>query len=172
MIRFDVLAKEAWRKPLERFIAESNRIEGITSRPPRRREIEATQDFLRLTKISIPDVVKLTHAYQPDAKLRDEAGLNVRVGYHTPRPGGPLIREILDNLLIDVNAGKVDSFTAHQRYERLHPFTDGNGRSGRAIWLWRRIAEGGHVQALSLGFLHSWYYQSLEAYDKAQQHIR
>ena len=37
-----------------------------------------------------------------------------------------------------------------------HPFTDGNGRSGRALWLWQM---NNHAP---FGFLHTFYYQTLE----------
>lgn len=50
---------------------------------------------------------------------------------------------------------KMSPFEAHKRYEEIHPFVDLNGRTGRAIWLWQMGGPG------SLGFLHSWYYQSL-----------
>ena len=49
------------------------------------------------------------------------------------------------------------AYTLHHEYETLHPFTDGNGRSGRVLWLWML----GGIKNTPLGFLHHWYYQSL-----------
>lgn len=48
-------------------------------------------------------------------------------------------------------------FTTHLRYESIHPFSDGNGRSGRALWLWQMKGRA------PLGFLHQFYYQTLAA---------
>jgi Fic family protein len=43
---------------------------------------------------------------------------------------------------------------------------DGNGRSGRAIWLWQMLRQEGGAP---LGFLHHFYYQTLEAQDVRKQ---
>lgn len=139
----------------EQFITESNKIEGI-NRPPLESEIEEYFRFTELEEITIEDLEKFVNVYQPKARLRDKHGLNVRVGSYHPPKGGPQIRSELTHLLFLVNQ-KYPSFTpykAHQAYEKLHPFTDGNGRSGRMLWLWQ-------MKEAPLGFLHTWYYQSL-----------
>ena len=141
---------------LASFIAESNRIEGIT-RPPTVAEISEMDRFLSLPTVSIDDLVALAGIFQPDAALRDRIGLNVRIGDYYPPKGGPYIRAILSNILADANQETSSAYQAHHDYERLHPFTDGNGRSGRALWLWMMQKTGG----APLGFLHHWYYQSL-----------
>ena len=137
------------------FIAESNRIEGIT-RAPTSAELIATEAFIGLPKITLVALKNLVATLQPNARLRDKLGLDVRVGNHYPPRGGPEIRERLQNLLNEIDVGCHSAYSAHLVYETLHPFTDGNGRSGRAIWLWQMKGRA------PLGFLHQFYYQTLQ----------
>jgi hypothetical protein len=138
------------REQLALFVRESNWIEGIR-RDPTEAEISAHAIFLSLPKITLDALVDLVAVLQPDARIRDRVGLNVYVGEHVPPPGGLAIPLALYDLLERVG----DPYLTHAEYETLHPFTDGNGRSGRALWLWTM---GGKAP---LGFLHHWYYQSL-----------
>jgi len=139
------------------FVRESNRIEGI-HREPHGDEIYATRCFLDLKAVHISSMVDLVRAYQQDARPRFVQGLDVRVGRYFPPRGGPDVQRSLQHLLKRVSDGTYTPWYGHVEYETLHPFTDGNGRSGRALWLW---AMGGMNKA-QLGFLHHWYYQSLQ----------
>lgn len=142
--------------PLE-FVRESNRIEGIR-RDPSEAELAEFDRFIWLPRIALDDVVRFVAVYQPGAHLRDRAGLDVHVGNHIPPPGGPTIPTRLEHLLSQCN-GQLTPYHAHLAYEMLHPFTDGNGRSGRMLWAWMM----GRSNTLRLGFLHAFYYQALGA---------
>ena len=152
------------------FVRESNRIEGIM-REPHSHELMALERFLALDTVTIADLQVFVTVTQPGAVLRDQPHLNVQVGNHVAPRGGMHVVGSLGNLLssergdINPRLQDRDPFETHRAYERLHPFTDGNGRSGRALWLWMMCNRGGRdkERALRLGFLHSWYYQSLDA---------
>lgn len=115
------------------FIRESNGIAGI-EREPTREEIEEMKGFLALPEITVKELLRFIAIYEPSAMLRE--------------------REELSLLL---RVPKLSAYDRHVRYETLRPFTDCNGRSGRALWLWDMKGKA------PLGFLNTWYYQSLEA---------
>lgn len=135
------------------FVRESNRIEGIL-RDPTAAEIEAHVVFTNHIQPKTADLEAFVGVIAPGHRLRDVPGLNVRVGNHIAPAGGPEIRAALDTL-VERAFFPEDPWQIHIEYETLHPFTDGNGRSGRALWLWQ-------MQTAPIGFLHRFYYQTLE----------
>lgn len=143
---------------LEAFVAESNRIEGI--RRVRPEEVDAHEKFLALVAPTVAALENFVSIIQPGAKLRAHIGMNVSVGPHLPPPGGPAIKDQLTELLRLVQTNFLSPYQAHQEYETLHPFMDGNGRSGRVLWAWHMIEAG--RDPFTLPFLHRWYYDSLD----------
>lgn len=149
----------------EQFVIESNRIEGIL-RPPTTEEVKATKAFVTGPTPTVESVSALASVYTRGyGVLRDKAGLDVRVGNHFPPKGGPHIVATLEGLLETIEDG--DCYGFHLFYETLHPFLDGNGRTGRALWAWQMWRENQGL--LDLGFLHAWYYQTLGASRKTQR---
>lgn len=136
------------------FVSESNKIEGIV-RDPTQLEINEFHRFINLTEITVQELINFVKVYQPNAVIRDRIGLDVRVGNYIAPRGGAYLLDSLNNLL----EKDLDAYDLHCQYEQIHPFTDGNGRSGRALWAWK-------MQYFPLGFLHKFYYQSLDSYRK------
>ena len=141
------------------FIEESNRIEGIDGIRPG--ETDVYHYFLARVRPDIIDLNQFVGDIEPIGSLRDRVGLDVRVGTHIAPPGGPEIARDLGILLKQATDEQYDPYRIHHAYETLHPFTDGNGRSGRALWLWQMLRDGTWWPRPS--FLQAWYYQSLQA---------
>jgi hypothetical protein len=137
------------------FVRESNAIEGITRRPTAG-ELAAAALFME-SPATIGALCAVQAAFAPGRPLRDRAGMDVRVGRHVPPPGGSHIPQRLRALLRDMGD---DPWETHCRFEGLHPYMDGNGRTGRILWA-RHMRWLGR-DPLALPFLHTWYYQTLE----------
>lgn len=142
---------------LVEFVIESNRIEGIEGLSAL--QMIAHQDIVNMEVLTVPALEEFVETVQRGAVLRREPWQNVRVGPHVPPQGGPHIEAALADLLHRAEES-TDPYAIHVEYETLHPFTDGNGRSGRAVWLWQMLHLG--LDPYALPFLHRWYYQSLQ----------
>lgn len=140
------------------LVAESNRIEGI-DRPPTEAEIREHERFVSLETLTISELQSFVKIYQPNARLRSFPGMDVQIGTYVPPKGGEHVVAQLQALLTKINsAEKLSPWEAHIQYEKLHPFSDCNGRSGRAIWHFSTK----NTPLVGYGFLHAFYYQTLK----------
>jgi Fic family protein len=98
------------------------------------------EEILRLHKILAADVMDQGQA----GKYRT---IYVRVGQYRPPPPTE-VQPLMTDLLAWWNADAptlspvLSSAILHYRFEAIHPFADGNGRTGRALALWELYRRG------------------------------
>jgi hypothetical protein len=163
-----MMAPTMTKKQIVDFVIESNRIEGIEGATGG--EVIAFEHFIGLDTLYLGDVLNLLNRFAPGHLIRTGVGQDVYVGNYKAPAGGPNIMLTLAEIIGRVEMWKqglahASPLNVHRDFEKLHPFTDGNGRVGRAIWAWQMLhALPGTRElrvGLSLGFLHEFYYQTL-----------
>ena len=102
-------------------------------------------------KIAHEDVFRLHKIIAGEVMDQDTAGryrtIAVRVGRYMPPPPGDvsgLMFELLSwwNAEAEKLSPVLSSAILHYRFEAIHPFADGNGRTGRALALWELYRRG------------------------------
>lgn len=159
-------AMDRSKNMLECFVQESNMIESII-RQPNKQEIDAHWTLVRKDELTVKDIEEFV-IIVAQQKLRTLGTDNVWAGGYERPSGGPKIKQMLKELLDEINFDKIHPYEAHVRYELLHPFLDGNGRSGRAIWLWQMVRFN-YEDPFLMSFLRRYYYQSLDAERKNRE---
>ena len=97
------------------------------------------------------DILKLHRILAADVMDQGDAGryrtIAVRVGKYLPPPSSDvsgLMFELLEwwNKRAGELSPVLSSAIVHYRFEAIHPFADGNGRTGRALALWELYRRG------------------------------
>jgi Fic family protein len=140
------------------------------------RSIEKQANKKRLTH---EDVLRLHAIIAGEVMDQGEAGryrsLRVRVGPYVPPPPeevSGLMFELLEwwNKHSSALSPLLSSAIVHYRFEAIHPFADGNGRTGRALALWelyRRGFDSHHIFSVD-----EFYWEDRPRYYEALQAVR
>lgn len=130
-------------------------------------------------KIVHEDILELHRILAGQVMDQGEAGkyrtINVRVGPYRPPPPDAvsgLMFELLEwwNKEAKKLSPVLSSAILHYRFEAIHPFADGNGRTGRALALWelyRRGFDTHHIFSVD-----EYYWEDRPAYYAALQGVR
>lgn len=127
---------------VKKYIKSSNEIEGIYSEEEDAQSLLAWAYLDSLKVISHADIMrvqKIITLHQEDLKpnqrgyYRGMAGNDVNVTVDGRlAPDSSLVPELMNNWLLDV--ADMTPLVSHIRFESIHPFVDGNGRTGRMLY--------------------------------------
>lgn len=150
------------KKELE-FLKESNAIEGVYDNDSWA-QAQVAWHYLKQQKELSNHVILRTHkilmlhqplyGYEKGYFRRCRVWVGGREGMEWD-----LIPEYLRALCIDINAKLTDWKEAHIIYEKIHPFVDGNGRTGRMFMNWQRIRDGLPIKVIHEGKEQMQYYK-------------
>lgn len=145
---YNSLMKNEHNDNILHAIHQSNLIEGINNADADADSCEAWAYLLdqpKLTNKVICNAQRIITNHQDDLSdlelgyYRSHNGTQVTVG-GVLCPSPKLVEGLMDNWLLDYPT--LAPKEAHIRFEKIHPFVDGNGRTGRMLMWWMQRKRG------------------------------
>jgi len=168
-----------------RALEEGKELPAVTERAKREvlnyfAGLRFVEKHLKKSPLTHEDVLKLHQVIAGGVMDQGTAGryrtIAVRVGKYVPPPANEvsgLMFELLEwwNKEAPKLSPVLSSAILHYRFEEIHPFADGNGRTGRALALWelyRRGFDTHHIFSVDEFYWENRprYYESLDAVRK------
>ena len=136
------------KKEVTEFLKESNAIEDVWDDDSLKHAKTAWNFLIKQDKLTTSIILKTHKLLMRDKLYPNERGYWRRVAvYIGGRAGANYLKvpELMDEWVTQTNAlltGEIkkDTYkTLHIKYENIHPFIDGNGRTGRMFMNWTRL---------------------------------
>lgn len=145
------------------FLRESNFIEGVYDEQSLH-DAKRAWDALIERKSLSPTIIKRAHKVLmvnqplPVSAKGEWRREGVRIGQRYGKPWYAL-PELIEQWCIRANASKTEEEIKadHVAYEEIHPFLDGNGRTGRMFMNWQRVRNGLPILVIKEKEKHEYY---------------
>jgi len=145
------------------FLNESNKIESVYDAESLCEAAEAWIFLKNQNKLAL-SIIKEIHqrlmkSHLDGKELGKFRAIPVYIGGREA-PNIYTIRPDLEKWLLDVNQrNKTEQQIKeyHVEYERIHPFIDGNGRTGRMFMNWERLRAGMKIDVITEEYKHEYY---------------
>lgn len=137
---------------IQKFLEESNAIEGVYDADSLTQAMHAWEFLISQTEMSVGVICKLHEILMLNQNLmpHEKGSLREKAVYI----GGSvamshlIIEERLKILAMNMQLSPENSKAHHIEYEKIHPFVDGNGRTGRMLMNWERLRAGESVMII------------------------
>lgn len=147
--------KKITKKQLKEFLRESNAIEQVVDEDSLKQAQYAWEYLISQPQLTVGAILKTHKILMLHQNLQpNEKGYFRTVGVTIGGRHGmewEIIREVIEQW-VDIANEHVESYPPAEReekirndhilYETIHPFVDGNGRTGRMFMNWQRVNAG------------------------------
>lgn len=147
------------------FLYESNKIEGVYDDVSLEQAIEAWEFLLGKKELTVGVILKAHKILMLHQNLApDQKGYFRRCMVYIGHKAGMnwvKIPDAIEKWLYWMNMTADDEMAKklHIEYEHIHPFVDGNGRTGRMFYNWQRLKSGLPIHVIHEGEEQYSYYQ-------------
>lgn len=145
---------------IEDYIHQSNLIEGFDSVHADDLLMKAWKKLLKIDELSDKVIcqAQYTIVHHQDELSHSERGhyrnYGVMVGGRIA-PDNILVPALMHNWLLDVHTAPPEGH--HIAFEHIHPFADGNGRTGRLLMWWMQAKRGDILTYISKKEVQAYY---------------